>query len=872
MSRIRFGGDFELDVRSYELRRSGRLLKLERIPSELLLMLIEQRGQLVSRGQIVERIWGKDVFLDTDNSINAAVRKIRQVLKDDPEQPKFVQTITGRGYRFIATVNETPVGSERGSMSQTFAETSFSDERLSHRRDIQAADLPLQRTGFVGREKEVSGLSELLLRPDVRLVTVTGPGGIGKTRLAVRVAAELSESFPGGVYFVALSTLRDPGLVPSVIAQALGTSQSGGHTPIEILRKRLRESYDPLLVILDNFEHVVEAVPVVAELLTVNLKLKMLVTSRSVLHVYGEQEFPVPSLQMPDSSSNTTPETISQFSAISLFVQRALSVKPDFILNRENAQAVAEICIRLDGLPLAIELAAARVKVLSPLSMQSRLASRLQLLTGGALDLPRRQQTLRDAITWSYDLLSPAEQCLFRRLAVFVGGCSLEGVEAVCNTKGDLGVDPLDGMTSLVDKSLVQQTAQKNGESRFAMLETIREYAVERLAVSGEDADTRRCHAAYCLVLAEEAAGEQAGNDWFQLFSVEHDNLRAGLDWLTETENADWGLRLGAAMFRYWETCEDFAEGKNCLNRLLRLPSATAPTAVRARVAFAAGVFASEQGDYAEGEAFVRESLEISFHLGYQQGAAVALNALAVLARDRGDVEAACPLYEESLLLWRELGDQKAIARTLSNLANVVQLQGDYPRAHALYGECLDIFRELDDRVGVAWSLNYCGDVAREQRDFAHARVLYEQGLAIFQELGDLWGIAATLADLGSLSRQQRDYPEADRKYGKSIRIFQELGHKRGIARLLECFACSAASQKESSRALRLAGAASALRARIGAPLNAAEQMKLEASLEHARRGLTPSQCQVDWHDGQKLEMSRAVEEALLPHSASAAD
>jgi predicted ATPase len=627
-----------------------------------------------------------------------------------------------------------------------------------------------------------------------------------------------------------------------------------------------------MLLLLDNFEHLIEAASLVAELLASGPNLKILVTSRAALHVYGEHEFPVPPLGLPDSRSTPTVEVLSKCPAVALFVQRAIAAKPDFELSRENASAVTEICARLDGLPLAIELAAARVKVLSPSSMRTRLASRLQLLTGGARDLPQRQQTLRAAMDWSYDLLSPAEQKLFRRLSVFVGGCNLEGVEAVCDAKADLDLDLLDGMASMVDKSLVQQVEQAKGESRFVMLETIREYALEKLEASGEDALTKRAHAAYCLVLAEEVGTEQGGAEdveWLERFTLEHDNFRAGLEWLTETGDSDWGLRLGAALFRYWEMREYFTEGRDKLGKLLKLAGAAIPTRPRARALFAAGVLAGEQGDYSAGEVLIRESLVIARQLGDKQGAAVSLNALAVFARDRGDLAVAHSLFEEGLMLWREMGDQTAVARSLSNLANTVKLQGDNARARSLYAECLSIFRELGDRTGVAWSTNYQGDVARDQGDSGAARILYEQGLEMFRELGDRWGIAGTLADLGSLTREEGDYPTARSQYRESIRLFQELDHKRGIARLLECFACSAAAQLEAERSLRLAGAAAALRQNIGAPLTPAEQAKLEASLHRARQALTHTECETAWSEGWAWPVEKAIEEVMIPESSS---
>ncbi|HXM92719.1 MAG TPA: tetratricopeptide repeat protein [Candidatus Dormibacteraeota bacterium] len=735
------------------------------------------------------------------------------------------------------------------------------------------SNLPSQRTGLVGRDLEVSAAKELLRRPNMRLVTITGPAGIGKTRLALRLAEEMTQDFPGGVYFVPLAAVSDPGLIASVIGQTLGIRESGGQ-PLETLKEFLQNSLrTPMLLVLDNFEHLVSAAPMLAELFAIGGSgLKILVTSRAPLHVYGEQEFPVPPLALPDSRSLPPLEALSQYSAISLFIQRASAVKPDFELTEQNAACVAEICARLDGLPLAIELAAARVKLLSPSAMQTRLASRLQLLTGGARDLPTRQQTLRGAIDWSYDLLNAAEQKLFRRLSVFVGGGTLEAIEAVCNTKNDLGFDLLDGMASIVDKSLVQQVDQPAGDSRFLMLETIREYALDKLTASGEEDLTKRAHAAYYLVLAEEGASEEAGaesSEWLNCLETEHNNLLSALDWLTDTGNADWALRLGTALFRFWETREYLTEGRDRLGKILKLEAAMAPTEARGRALFATGVLAGEQGDYASADTLIDESLQIARKSGDDRGVAVSLNALAVHARDRGDMAVSRRLFEESLALWRGLGDPLAVARSLSNLASIVRLQGDYARARSLYAECLSIFRNSNNPTGIAWSLNYQGDVARDQGDIESARSLYEESLDTFRALGDRWGMAGSLADLGNLTRDQENYDVAESLYRESMRMFQALSHKRGIARVLECFACSAAAQRQPTRSLRLAGAAAALRQTVGAALTPSEQAKLESGLEPARQTLTNSTAATVWFEGWTIPVEKAIQEVLMPHSAA---
>ena len=725
-------------------------------------------------------------------------------------------------------------------------------------------NLPVQRTAFIGREQEAAALLQLLSRADVQLVTLTGPGGIGKTRLALQVAADAAAQFPAGICFVPLSAVTDHGLIASTIAQALGVREIGNQSPQENLKEYVSKLDQPMLLLLDNFEHLVAAAPVVAHLLTTGAKLKIAVTSQAPLHVYGEHEFPVPPLALPDLKSIPQIEVLARLPAVALFVERAQAVKREFALTRENAPAVAAICARLDGLPLAIELAAARIKLLSPSAMLARLESRLNLLTGGARDLPTRQQTLRSTVDWSYGLLNAAEQTLLRRLSVFAGGCTLEGVEAVCDTRGDLGLDILDGMASMVDKSLAQQVEQVDAETRFFTLNTIREYAIERLVASDDEAAARRAHAAYYLVLAEEGAEDVVAHpEWLDRFEVEHDNFRLALDYLIKTGEAEWGLRLGAALFRFWETREHLTEGRDAIARLLAMEGASARPKLRARLLFAAAVLAGEQGDYGSARQLFEDSLETCLELNDSRGVAVALNALAVNARDRGELDQAAILFERCVAIWKDLDDPSNIARALSNLANVTKLQGDCARAASLYHECLTMFRKAGDGAGVAWTLNYQGDVAREKADLAAARSFCEQSLAAFRQLQDGWGIASALSDLASLSCDQGNDTEARRLYGESIRMFQVLGHQRGIARALECLAVNAAAQSNARKSLLLAGAAAALRQRLGAPLTLTEQPRLEKALEFARRTLGNAAGVTAWMEGWAMPIERAVHEAL---------
>jgi predicted ATPase len=725
-------------------------------------------------------------------------------------------------------------------------------------------NLPVQRTAFIGREREATALRQLLSRADVQLVTLTGPGGIGKTRLALHVAAEGAAELPRSVCFVPLSAISDPALIASTIAQALGVRETVNQSSQESLKGYLSGLEQPILLLLDNFEHLVASAPVIARLLATSPKLKIVVTSQSPLHVYGEYEFPVPPLALPDLKCIPALEVLSRLPAVALFVERAQAVRPEFALTRENAPAVAAICARLDGLPLAIELAAARIKLLPPSAMLIRLESRLNLLTGGARDLPTRQQTLRSTVDWSYGLLNASEQTLFRRLSVFTGGCTLEAAEAVCDTKGDLGLDILDGMASMVDKSLAQQVEQVDAETRFIMLSTIREYAIERLAESSDEAAARRAHAAYYLVLAEEGAEDVVAHpEWLDRFEIDHDNFRLALDYLIKTGDAEWGLRLGAALFRFWETREYLSEGRDAITRLLDMEGTAARPKLRARLLFAAAVLAGEEGDYVSARQLFEDSLEQCLSINDDRGVAVAINALAVNARDRGELPEAALLFERCLAIWKDLGDSADIARALSNLANVAKLQGEYARASSLYDECLIMFRKAGDGAGVAWTLNCQGDVAREKADLVAARSFCEQSLATFRQLRDDWGIASALSDLASLCSDQGNDGEARRLYSESIQMFKVLGHKRGIARVLECLAATAAAQSNAVESLHLAGAAAALRQRLNAPLTPTEQPRLEKALEFARRTLGDAAGLTAWMEGWAMPIEQAIREAL---------
>ncbi|MBI5877036.1 MAG: AAA family ATPase [Chloroflexi bacterium] len=730
-------------------------------------------------------------------------------------------------------------------------------------------NLPVQLTSFIGRESEIKAVKRLL--ETARLVTLTGPGGTGKTRLSLQVAAELLDTFPDGVWFVELAPISDPSLVRPAIAHVLGLSAPSDEALRDELSGYLRDK--KILLVLDNFEQVVAAATVVRDLLAAP-DVRALVSSREMLSIAGEQEYAVPLLSLPDPGRPTSLAQLTQCESVRLFIERAQAVKSDFAINSDNAPAVAEICYRLDGLPLAIELAAARVRLLPPQHMLPQLSNRLRFLTSSARDLPRRQQTLRGAIDWSHDLLSADEQALFRRFACFAGGATLEAVEAVCNPDGATNV--LAGVESLANKSLLRQY-EAHGEPRFTMLEMVREYAREKLEQSGEALRQRELHLDCYLAVAERAeplvyAGPQA--EWLNPLDAERDNVRAALDWALAHDPAR-ALRLTGAAMLCWSSwaLAEAVDGRRLLTAALAaarpLAAAAALQRARALALMTLGIAAGEQGDNGFARVCVTDSIAIFRALGERQRLAFALSVLGLSCMLNDDQPASRDALEESIALSRASGDTWLLGRALSFLGVTTTLSpGSYAAARDLFLECIRLFQQLDDQLAVAIAYQHLGRAACDVGDYGPAREYYALALPVIRASNKTLFLNMAVTGLADIARHTDDFAEARGHYHQLIGEWQRLGNRGAIARVLECLAFvdmregrtrgATGSAVLFRHAALLLGAAEALREAAASPMSANERVEYGREVMDLQALAGESAVRAAWALGRTLTPAQA--------------
>jgi predicted ATPase/transcriptional regulator with XRE-family HTH domain/Tfp pilus assembly protein PilF len=760
--------------------------------------------------------------------------------------------------------------------------------------------LPIPLTGLVGRRAELERLEQLFNQPRSRLLTVSGPGGVGKTRLAIEAAARLQADFPGGVVFVGLAPIQDALLLPSTLARAFDIVEVEGRSVMDGLTEFIGERR--LLLVLDNCEHLVDACADIAStLLAACPGLHVLATSRMALRIRGEQVFLLEPLSLPAASVDTPSAAIDQSPAVALFVERAREAYSDFELDGSNLDDVAAICRRVDGLPLAIELAAAQCAFAAPRAVLARLTPSLPLLQGGAHDLPARQQTLRSTIDWSYGLLAENSRRAFRHVALYVGGFTVEAAAAVFGPEASDPVAVLFELENLVAASLLIAGQRSDVEPRFWMLATIREFGLERLVESGEIDVARSRYLAWCLALAERAAAELTGPEqarWLKRLEIEHTNLQAALHYVALPDEV--GVRLAVALWRFWYIRGYLAMGRRWLEAVVA--SGAGSAALRAAALHGAGMLAWRQGDYEQARAWHEKSLELRQELGDRQGIASSLENLGMVAWRQSDYAQARALHEQSLELRRQTGDRQGTASSLYSLGAAMVEQGEYEAAEHVHRESLAIRRELGDKQGIAGSLNALGMLAWELGDNAIAAPLHAESLALVRELGDRKGIANSLNNLGNIADALGDYDHAERLHQESLGIMRELDDRQGIAaslnnlgriayerghsaearalleeslvrssnigakyqvaESLEGLASLAASLGDAQRAARLYGAAASLRKAIGAPLAPRERPAREREVAALRKQLGTRRLNRAWSAGEALSLDQAVADA----------
>ncbi|HKP53105.1 MAG TPA: tetratricopeptide repeat protein [Chloroflexia bacterium] len=724
--------------------------------------------------------------------------------------------------------------------------------------------LPAPVTATIGREHDLERARDILCRADVRLLTLVGPPGIGKTRLSLELASSLRDDFADGIRFIPLAPLRDPRLLAATIAASLDL-KGGDHPISETLKDYLRSKQ--MLLVLDNFEQLIEAAPFVAELLEVAPGLKVVVTSRALLHIYGEHEYPVPPLELPDLRNLPPAEALAQTASVDLFVQRAQAASHTFRLTPDNATYVAGICVSLDGLPLAIELAAARSKIFTPQVLLKQMESRLTVLTGGPKDRDPRQRTLRGAIAWSYDLLNSHEQALFRRLSVFVGGWTSEAATAIATYNGwgaeVTSSDAMDTLSSLVDKSLLR-VEEIGDEIRFGMLETIREYASGQAQEAGETEMLQRRHAEYYLALAEQIGPALRGHEQAAALARldrEYDNVRAVLAWAVERGEGEIAQAIPGAIWRFWTIRGYISEGRSWLAKALAMPPRR--TATWARAANAGGNLAQIQVDYVEARALHEETRAVYIELGDKAGTARALNNLGVSAWQQGDYLAARSFFQECLDLQREVGSDWDVAAALTNLGLVLTDEGAaYGEALEYHQEALLLFRKVGDRKTAGAVQNNMGVLLRHEGKYEEARTVWEEYLELTRGLRDKTSTALALSNLALVARDEGRYADAHLLSAESIGLCREIGDRRIVAHILSRLGGQAVLTGDPARAGRLFGAVEMLTGQIGAKLPPAIR-KDQDHFEAIAQNTLGEVYKAAWEEGNAFSFEQAVAFAL---------
>ncbi len=791
--RYRFG-PFELQPDNRRLLKDGATILLRPRAFDLLAALVERAGHLVTKDELLDQVWPKMVVEEA--ALHVQVSALRKVLGADA-----ITTVSGRGYQFTLPVTKGDGQADRAS-------------KPKH-------SLPHQLTSFIGREQEIAQLKELATTN--RLVTLTGAGGAGKTRLALQVAGQLLDAFPDGVWLVELAALSDPRLVPQAVARALALTEQPARPVIETLGDYLASK--KLLLVLDNVEHLLDAcVRLVDEILRRCRDVAVLVTGRERLAMAGELIYRVPSLTVPGPDDNVAPDALLAYEGVRLFVDRAKLLRADFSVTADNAALLASICYRLDGIPLAIELAAPRLRSMSAEELSERLDQRFGLLTDGSRTALPRHRTLRSMIDWSYDLLTNSEQAMLSRIAVFAGGWTLTAAEQVCAGDAIETNDVINLLGSLTDKNLVA-ISEHHGATRYWLMETIRQYAQDRLRESSHEAECRSGHLAAFVAFAEEAYPELRGPDqrtWLDRLEAEHDNFRAALTW-SVSANAEVGLRLAATLARFWAFHSHLAEARTWLTRLLDAVPSTSRTIHRVKALSMAGYMAMVQRDHAVAEAFC----------------------------------------EQAIILARELNDLPQLAVVANNLSYVLIEQARFAEAEPLLQESIAVCRVIGDRERLANNLVNLGVVMRARGDRVAALTLFEESLALARDTGNRHLVATTLDTLNRDALLQGNLRAAEAHLRETITIFDGLGDRGGVANALEGFALLASAKDASRRAARMWGAAERLRDEVGAPIRLHDQAEHNRLASSARTACGDDAFDEAWREGREMSHEEAMNYAI---------